>query len=69
MQRLSLALSAVMLLLSVNLIVAPSAIAAGVNCSYEACVKECVRRGATDNGCSNWCNNAMKERKAAGQCK
>ena len=69
MQHLSLAISAVVLLSGVNVIVAPSAIAAGVNCSYEACLKECVRRGATDTGCNNWCSNAMTERKNAGQCK
>jgi hypothetical protein len=68
MQRLALAISAVVLLSSVNVMVAPAAIAAGVNCSYEACVKQCTK-GATPNGCSNWCTNAMKERKAAGQCK
>jgi hypothetical protein len=69
MQRLALAISAVVLLSSVNLIVAPSAIAAGVNCSYEACVKECVSRGTTSNGCSKWCGSAMAQRKSAGQCK
>jgi hypothetical protein len=68
MQRLALAISAVVLLSSVNVMVAPAASAASVNCSYEACVKQCTK-GATPNGCSNWCNNAMKERKSAGQCK
>ena len=68
MQRVSLAISAVVLLSSVNLIVAPRAIAAGVNCSYEACIKQCTK-GATPNGCSKWCTDAMTERRNAGQCK
>jgi hypothetical protein len=68
MQRVSLAISAVVLLSSVNLIVAPSVIAAGVNCSYEACIKQCTK-GATPNGCSKWCTDAMTERRNAGQCK
>ena len=69
MQRLLLAISAVVFLSGLNVIVAPRAIAAGVNCSYDACVKECVRRGTTSNGCSKWCGDAMTQRKSAGQCK
>jgi hypothetical protein len=69
MQRFLLAISAVVLLSGVNAILAPKATAAGVNCSYAACIKECQRRGANGNGCNYWCNNAMKERKDAGQCK
>ena len=69
MQRLLFAISAVALLSGFNAIVAPKATAAGVNCSYDACIKECERRGASGNGCNNWCTNAMKERKNAGQCK
>jgi hypothetical protein len=69
MQRLLIAISAAVLLSSLNVFFAPRAIAAGVNCSYEACLKECVRRGTTGNGCNKWCNNAMTERKNAGQCK
>ena len=50
-------------------LVAPStALAAKVNCSYDACVKVCQRRGATTNGCSLWCTNALSERQNAGQC-
>jgi hypothetical protein len=66
--RLLRAISAVVFLSGVNVIVAPSAVAAGVNCSYEACVKQCTK-GATPNGCSKWCTDAMTERKNAGQCK
>jgi hypothetical protein len=69
MQRLLLATSAVVVVSAGNALVASSAIAAGVNCSYPACIKECERRGANGNGCSNWCTNAMKDRKNAGQCK
>jgi hypothetical protein len=43
--------------------------AAGVNCSYDACLKQCNKEGATQNGCSNWCTKAMRDRKFAGQCK
>jgi hypothetical protein len=42
--------------------------AAKVNCSYDACLKECKHRGASNNGCSNWCSNAITERQNAGQC-
>ena len=68
MQRILPAICAVVFLSSVNVFVAPKAIAAGVNCSYEACVKQCTK-GATPNGCSKWCTDAMTERKNAGQCK
>jgi hypothetical protein len=69
MQRLLLAISAVVVLSGGNATVASGAMAAGVNCSYNACIKECERRGATGNGCSNWCTNAIRDRKNAGQCK
>jgi hypothetical protein len=69
MQRLLLAISAVVVLSGVNSIVTPRAIAAGVNCSFDACLKECNRRGGTGNGCSKWCSDAMAQRKSAGQCK
>jgi hypothetical protein len=68
-QRLFLAISAIVFLWGANLIVIPSAKAAGVNCSYDACIKECVHKGSTSNGCSKWCSDAMTERKNAGQCK
>jgi len=42
--------------------------AAPVNCSYDACIKECQRRGSRTIGCSNWCGKAMTERQNAGQC-
>lgn len=50
--------------------IAPSlALAAKVNCSYSACLKECTtHRGGTANGCSYWCRNAITERQNAGQC-
>jgi hypothetical protein len=60
MQRLFLAISAVVVLSGVNIVVSPGAIAAGVNCSYEACLKEC-QKSATPNGCSKWCNDAMMQ--------
>ena len=69
MQRLSLSISAVVFLSGLNAVVAQRATAATVNCSYEACLKECVRRGTTANGCNKWCSDAMTERKNAGQCK
>jgi hypothetical protein len=69
MQRLSIAISAVVFLSGVDVIVAQRATAASVNCSYDVCLKECVRRGTTANGCNKWCGDAMTERKNAGQCK
>jgi hypothetical protein len=56
-------------LLWVSNVLIPDANAAGVNCSYDACLKECLHRGATGNGCNKWCSDAMTERKNAGQCK
>ena len=69
MQRFLLAIFAVVVLSGVNSIVTPRAMAAGVNCSYEACVKECTHRGTTANGCNKWCNDALAQRKSSGQCK
>jgi hypothetical protein len=63
------AISLTAFLCSINFIFAPSAKAAGVNCSYDFCIKECVQKGAHVSGCSKWCNDAMTERKNAGQCK
>ena len=69
MQRFLFVISAIVVLSAVNSIVTPRATAAGVNCSYDACVKECVRKGTTGNGCSKWCGDAIAQRKSAGQCK
>jgi hypothetical protein len=69
MRRLSLGIFAIAVLSGANVTVIPGAKAAGVNCSHEACVKECVRKGATANGCSKWCGDAMTQRRNAGQCK
>jgi hypothetical protein len=69
MQRLLRVISAIVFLSGANAIFVPGAKAAGVNCSYDACLKECAQRGATGNGCTKWCNDAMTERKNAGQCK
>ena len=69
MQRLFLAIFTTVFLWGANAIFVPYAKAAGVNCSFDACLKECSHRGATGNGCTKWCNDAMTERKNAGQCK
>jgi hypothetical protein len=53
--------------LAAALVVPTVAHAAKVNCSYAACLKECKHRGASNNGCSTWCSNAMTERQNAGQ--
>jgi hypothetical protein len=45
------------------------AAAAGVNCSYDACLKQCNKNGATQSGCSVWCTKAIRDRTFAGQCK
>ena len=66
--KLLFAISAFIFFSGVNAIVAMKANAAGVNCSYDACLKQCTK-SATPNGCSKWCTDAMTERKNAGQCK
>ena len=43
--------------------------AAAVNCSYDACLKQCAKDGATNSGCSQFCTKAIRDRKFAGQCK
>lgn len=52
----------------VNVFVSAKA-AAGVNCSYDACMKQCDKNGFSQSGCANWCTKAMRDRKFAGQCK
>ena len=69
MHRLAHAISAVVFLSGADAIVAQKATAATVNCSYEICMKECVRGGTTSNGCAKWCGDRITERKNAGQCK
>ena len=69
MHRLSHGIFAVAVLLGANVTVVPGAKAVGVNCSHQACVKQCVAKGTTPNGCSKWCGDAMVQRRNAGQCK
>ena len=57
-----------LLLLSLVLVVSTVTGASAVNCSYAACLTQC-QKGATPNGCSKWCTDAIQERKNAGQCK
>jgi hypothetical protein len=67
MKQLLIAVYAVAVITGVNVL--SSAQAAAVNCSYDACIKQCSKDGATNSGCSNFCTKAMRDRKFAGQCK
>ena len=69
MKHLIIAASFVASLSGANTIFSTKAAAAGVNCSMDTCLKECSKKGATQGGCNNWCTNAIRDRKAAGQCK
>jgi hypothetical protein len=68
MKQLLIAAYAVAIIAGVN-VLSPTQAAAAVNCSYDACLKQCAKDGATNSGCSNFCTKAMRDRKFAGQCK
>jgi hypothetical protein len=67
MKQLLIAACAVAIIAGVN-VLSPTQ-AAAVNCSYDACLKECTKDGATNSGCSNFCTKTIRDRKFAGQCK
>jgi hypothetical protein len=67
MKQLLIAAYAVAIIAGVNVLFQTKA--AAVNCSYDACIKQCSKDGATNSGCSNFCTKAMRDRKFAGQCK
>ena len=67
--RLLCVVFTILVLGGTSVVFVPGAKAAGVNCSYDACIKECVQKGAHVSGCTKWCSDAMTERKNAGQCK
>jgi hypothetical protein len=62
MIRVAVAVAALLLLQSTN------AQAAGVNCSYDVCLKLCAKNGGSA-GCSKWCTDTLAERRRSGQCK
>jgi hypothetical protein len=68
MKRFIVVVSFVVGLAAANTIVTNAA-AAGVNCSMDACLKQCTKNGATEGGCNNFCTKAIRDRKFAGQCK
>jgi hypothetical protein len=58
MKHLLLTASVVTFFSGANAFFPAKASAAGVNCSYDACLKQCNKEGATRSGCSNWCTKA-----------
>jgi hypothetical protein len=69
MKPLLIAARAVAIIAGINMLMQTQATAAGVNCSYEVCVKQCSQNSASSNNCANYCTKAMRDRKFAGQCK
>ncbi len=69
MKQILIAACAAAIVAGVNMLVQAQATAAGVNCSYDVCVKQCSQNSATSNNCANYCTKAIRDRKFAGQCK
>jgi hypothetical protein len=43
--------------------------AAGVNCSFDACMQQCGKNRSVPASCSSYCSKQIQSRTAAGQCK
>jgi hypothetical protein len=56
-------------LLGANVFSATQAAAAGVNCSFDACMKACGKNRGVASSCSSYCSKTIQSRTAAGQCK